>query len=318
MLQNYFKLPGNNELTKIYTGGIGDPVSPIWHTWNKPKGIKFVYIIAVGGGGGGRSGFAGTSTLMSGGQGGGQGGIQQSLILAQLLPDILYVNPGHGGLGGSAITITTSQTIGTNGANGGTSWVTIYPSTTNSELGLVVAGAGFGGGGGGGSGGGGSGRLNGLGFGSNQSGQTGATGGQGAVVGTNITAHNGLSPFGTAGAGGGGATNGAAASGGSIITVDPWPVLNGGASGGPNKGACGHLCGTGLTHDLDILSSRYPFVSFGGAGGGGNATSTGAGNGGDGGFGSGGGGGGAISGSLGWTSGAGGNGGAGFVIISCF
>jgi len=65
-----------------------------WQTWVKPRGTKMVFIFAVGGGGAGA--FSGVS---AGALGGGTGAQTTVLIPAMMIPDILYVWTGRGGLG---------------------------------------------------------------------------------------------------------------------------------------------------------------------------------------------------------------------------
>jgi hypothetical protein len=68
-----------------------------WKTWRKPRGAKFVYMIAVGGGASG--GVALNTAATSGGGAGGGSGAQSTLMIpAMFLPDVLYIQAGLGGV----------------------------------------------------------------------------------------------------------------------------------------------------------------------------------------------------------------------------
>lgn len=67
-----------------------------WQTWVKPRGVKMVYMIGVGGGSSGGCGIASGTT--SGGGAGGASGAQTSLMIpAMFVPDRLYIQAGQGG-----------------------------------------------------------------------------------------------------------------------------------------------------------------------------------------------------------------------------
>src|ERR1051326_6336478 len=71
--------------------------------WYKPRNITMVYFLAVGGGGGGGGGASGTTAQSRGGGGGGGApACGKNILPAIFLPDILYVEPGRGGVGGGA------------------------------------------------------------------------------------------------------------------------------------------------------------------------------------------------------------------------
>lgn len=323
MQQFYQKIYTGSDLVSIYTG-ILSPSAITSHvfTWNKPKGIRNVNILCVGGGGGGGSGGAGAAgTARSGGGGGGSGAVSKITIQASLLPDILYVQPGSGGIG--ALGVTNAN--GLAGVNGGVSYVAIAPDVATAQNTVVYAGGGNGGGLGGtvNSTGGtagtiGSQALMPIGFATGilhllagQAGSADTTGAAGGAV-TPFTAGPGICTGGSAG-GGTTAVNGQAA-GGAISTAGVWPTIPGGTTVG-NPGENGINYGLHLNaNSLDYLTSRYPLMSTGGTGGGGNGNGNG-GRGACGGFGSGGGGGGASNG--GFTGGEGGSGGAGLIIITC-
>ena len=98
-----------------------------WVTWEKPRGIIMLEIICIGAGGGGRSGWSATTETgaVSGGGGGGSGGFSRLLIPAIFLPDVLYIQVGRGGVGGTLLTTAGA----TAGSAGSTSYVSIAPST---------------------------------------------------------------------------------------------------------------------------------------------------------------------------------------------
>lgn len=67
-----------------------------WQTWRKPKGCKWVYMFAVGGGSSGGCGVN-TGTTSGGGSGGCSGAQSALLIPAIFVPDVLYIQAGQGG-----------------------------------------------------------------------------------------------------------------------------------------------------------------------------------------------------------------------------
>jgi len=77
-----FNIPGQQDNVKtFYTAG-----TTAWQTWNKPRNCKFIWMMCIGGAAGG-----------GGGNGAGAGGVVRALFQANVLPDILYVQPGPGG-----------------------------------------------------------------------------------------------------------------------------------------------------------------------------------------------------------------------------
>lgn len=72
-----------------------------WQTWIKPRGAKIVNFFVVGAGAGGGGGFQAAAGSISGGGSGGAGGYIKLTIQASILPDILYILPGTGGIGGT-------------------------------------------------------------------------------------------------------------------------------------------------------------------------------------------------------------------------
>ena len=106
-----------------------------WQTWRKPRGINWVYMIGVGGGSSGGTGVN-TGTSSGGGCPGNSGAQSVVMMPAILLPDVLYIQPGLGGVG-----LSTSGALPVAGT---TTYVSIEPSTTingNSTI-LYAGGAG--------------------------------------------------------------------------------------------------------------------------------------------------------------------------------
>lgn len=294
---------------KIYepTGGVN---AQGYQTWQKPRGISMVSFTTVGGGGGGGGGF--TRTAGSAGGGGGSGacsGIARFQCPAVLVPDILYVQVGHGGMGGAA---SGAGTAGTN------SFVLTAKTAVLPNI-LCYSGVNAPGGGGAGTGaaGGAAGTVptiavtqppNTWGQWFATVGLVGVAGGaQTGAVGVDVTAWAAL-PM-SPGASGAGCTTTDFAGGQQTATA----LLDIGSQGYFPTGAGnvvkgGTAAGTGVDGGGGIRRVA-PFFNTGGSGGGSNNSGQ-AGHGGNGGYGCGGGGGGA-----GTTGGRGGNGGPGIVII---
>lgn len=261
-----------------------------FQSWTKPAGCSWIYIFCIAaGGGGGSDALAGTRA----GGGGGAGGITSILMPAFMVPDILYVRPGVGGIGGSiagGITATAGET----------SYVSMFPNTTTSNLILSANGGGAGtattGGGGGASA-----TLTpaivGVSLIYTNNGLTGRL----PAIGSNLAGSNAFLTEGsltTAGAGGGNGTG----AGGNVTDSNGLSftsILGGAGSGGNgNPGfKMGSLISGGFKQSAMIFS--------GGSGGGGSG-----GNGGAGSYGGGGGGGG--------NGGRGGNGGDAFILVGAF
>ncbi len=286
-------------------GGVGAEVKEFFatgnttfKTWVKPQGCTMVYMLAIGsgsGGAGGATGAAGTGRI---GGGGGAGGAQSRLLIpAFLLPDILYVQVGLGGLGGAANTNGStgqrSLILRTNAAVAASHNVVLASGNAVATAGTVAGAAGTGETT--------SGQAQsayiGLGVFVTVAGASGAAGGVvGGAVGGSVTQ---FATSLTCGGAGGGSTPTANTNnaGGNITAAGVYPVVSGGIAGG----------GTGADGYSTFLPSFY---TAGGAGGGSNGAAGVGGDGGEGGLGSGGGGGGA-----GVTGGAGGKGGDGYVCI---
>jgi hypothetical protein len=266
-----------------------------YQVWNKPKGVRMVSMILIGGGGIGGDGCSGAAgTNRGGGGGGGSGAMVHLEVAAHFLPDTLYVKVGNGGanMGNgmeSAVFISMSPSVmltnafggslGTSGfttgggaGGAGGSITALSNSTSYMTLTRYLCIPGVNGGAGGA--------------------HTGAVGTFAATLNSSILC---------GGAGGGGT-----------------PAANTNFAGGPVNDATGFLAtlaggiaggGAGFTGKFQ----RVPLCSSGGSGGGTNGTAGTGGNGGDGAIGCGGGGGGA-----GVTGGEGGNGGDGLVMIMAY
>jgi hypothetical protein len=305
-----FNLPNNDINNRIYyTAGSGDT----WQTWIKPRNCKFVYIQTIGGGGGGGSSpNTGAGTTRGGGGGGGTSSIANGFYPASLLPDVLYIQVGYGGLGG---------VLGGAGSNGTISYVSAQPNTIRTNVVLANGNSAGGGGGAGTAAGGGTAGAAGtvltqvncglsyLGPTTFSVGQIGLAGG--TTNGNGISFASFILPM-SSGCGGAGVTaaNGTG-TGGGTTGGGVFPTIPGGTQSTSTPAADG---GGGFSSFPSSNTSReLPMFSTGGSGGGSSSLSSG-GNGGNGGFGSGGGGGGGgVN-----APGRGGNGGDGLVIITCF
>jgi len=285
-----------------------------WQTWQKPRGVSWVYMIGVGGGG---SGATASAIAAAGGGGGGGSGAQTTVMIpAQFVPDTLYIQAGFGGLG--------PTTAGATGVAGIATYVAIEPSTTlTANMLLLVANGGGGGGAATTTAAGTQGTagvvatiggmcLAGRGVYNFLAGQIASASGASTAAGTNLTVPTtGLMVTGGGGAGGGSATPGAGANisgftGALGTEFFPLPLSGAAAASGATP--------AGVARNGFI--SRNYLMNFGGAGGGGATTTAGgvASQGGDGAPGCGGGGGGGLA-TNNTTVARGGNGGGGFVYI---
>ena len=285
-----------------------------WQTWRKPRGVKWIYLLGVGGGASGGTGVTGT-TVAGGGSGGGSGAQTMVMISAFMIPDTLYIQCGAGGIGLAtsaqlsvagvptyvciepSTTLTANMTLlFANGGAAGTAVANITPTggtATTAAAAATIANM----------------PLAGRGFYNFLAGQFGTSGG-GAGLGTNqAIPTTGLMVTGGAGGGGSAAT---AFAGGAVTGVglgtDFFPTLPGGTAA-PGTSPAG--AGSG-----GIITRNYQ-MNYGGTGGGGATTSAGgiAGAGGDGAPGCGGGGGAGATTNAPTLSKAG-NGGPGFVLIA--
>jgi len=284
---------------------------PQWQTWLKPRGVKNVYMIGVGGGSSGAVG-ANTAATNAGGAGGGSGAQSCLWIPAFFVPDVLYIQCGAGGQhpatlvsgqlqqgGGPSYVAIEPSSIATGNmtvllANGGQSAVTAGGFNTNASD-RCLAGRGY---------------YFTL---AGQSGTAGGTAGTGA--GTNLTFPvTGVMVMGGSGGGGGGsATPGA---GGALSVPLGAPYNDFFLFTYPGGTAASGATPAGAGFSGPVMKNFI--MNYGGMGGGGASATAGgqAGAGGNGAPGSGGGG----SGGSTTTAGANtlarpGNGGDGFVII---
>jgi hypothetical protein len=238
-----------------------------WKTWRKPRGAKFVYIMAVGGGASGGVALN-TGTTSGGAPGGGSGAMSTLMIPAMFLPDVLYIQAG---LGGSQPATLVSAALGVAGtityvalepwntlaaqltvlfASPGTATTAATTTTggTGGTAAVIATIANM--------------PLAGRGAYQFFVGQAGSAGGTNATAGVNLTLPTtGLIVTGGAG-GGGSPTGGAGNAGGNITGVgfgDNFPTLIGGT---------GAATATPATNGSGGQIFR-PFQHYGGAGGGG-------------------------------------------------
>ena len=287
-----------------------------WVQWTKPRGIKFVYILGLGGGGSG--GGNDTATSAAGGGGGGASGSQTSILLPEMfIPDVLYIQAGAGGKG---------LDVSTAGLPGSDTFIAIEPYDTYTPNFTLLRARGGGGGGFGTGAAAGAAGVAGVastiddmplcrGAFTSLPGQNGGIGGApGSGNAPNIDFPvNGLMVTGGAGGGGNG-VGGNGGQGGSIIKPATLgetyfrSIIGGTGAQGANNGTQG---GNGY-------SANFNIINVGGAGGGGGASGglRSAGIGGDAAPGAGGGGTGGGSPSNPVIKG--GEGGAGYVMILCW
>jgi hypothetical protein len=286
-----------------------DAVVPQWQTWKKPRGVKNIYMIGVGGGSSGAVGDN-TAAANAGGAGGGSGAQTCVWIPAMFVPDILYVNAGAGGQQPSVLVGGATQVAGV------TTYVSLEPSTTfNARMTLLYAG----GAPGGSTQGGAATAIASMAFAVRGlyrilAGQAGTNGGATQTAGSNQTFPvSGIMTMGGTGGGGSGATPGA---GGALSVPLGQPYNDFFLFTYPGGTAASGATPAGAGFSGPVM--RNYIMNYGGMGGGGASDTSGgqAGAGGNGAPGSGGGG------SGGSTSTAGadtlarpGNGGDGFVII---
>lgn len=115
-----FNIPGQQDKIKVFYC-LGETT---WQTWTKPRGCNFVWIMCIGAGAGGNGGGVGGGVANA--PGGGSGAITRALFPANVLPDLLYVQPGTGSAGGVGSITNTNPLSST----AGRSWVTTTQSTT--------------------------------------------------------------------------------------------------------------------------------------------------------------------------------------------
>ena len=275
------------------------------HTWTKPSGCNFVYMITAGAGAGGAGGYTmAAGTPGNAGSGGGSGAINTLLVPAFLIPDTLFIKVGIGSAGGPPATAQNFT------AAGGPTIISAYRVQSATEY-LLFSNGGNGAASGTGSSNpaGGTGgasaitnnTLGTIGKWQGVTGNAGANGGQANGGGTNSLTFN---FFNSGGAGGAGRTSTDVAGGSinstyaqaSAVTVVGGGAAVANATAGQNDGTNGFW-----------IPKR--FIFYGGGGGGASNNGVG-GKGGKGAPSCGGGGGG-----TGVTGGAGGDGGDGFAVI---
>jgi hypothetical protein len=319
---NVFIFPGPIGSQADQAAGLYQDYAPI--AWQVPTTASMIHILGVGGGGGGGAGGnTSAAATSSGGGGGGGGAVSSAIYPTRFLPSTLYIFAGRGGTGSS------------NGASdpvagvGGSTVVSIAPYNYGTSNGFAANTAThllFANGGGG------------AGSGLQLTGTAGAAGNSypttdGTFGNIDYMPFGGMCGFNTFTGGTGGAFADASANltFGSNSTASYWTC--GGARGGTlnaaktvatDGGSIVDTSGLGLTvvggtagangqHGYFVTKPSW-FVT-GGAGGGANTSAVG-GNGGNGGPGCGGGGGGAGAGIN--ANAKGGDGGPGFVIITCW
>ena len=258
-----------------YFVGYAGPTLIQWQTWRKPRGVKFIYLLGVGGGASGGTGVN-TGTTSGGGQGGDSGAQTNLMIPAMMVPDVLYIQCGAGGPGpttsgstGNAgvptyVTIEPDTTLTANMtllfANGGTVGSTAATTTVGGTSGTPAAAAPIA-----------NMPLAGRGFYTFLAGQAGTTGGGANNVGVALTVPTtGLMV--TGGAGGGGCNSGTGAAGGALsaptgsLGQDFFPTIAGGLAAVTSIPA-----GAGVSGYI----ARNYLMNYGGAGGGGGTLTAG-------------------------------------------
>jgi len=291
-------------------GGVFTSLNSGYQTWRKPRGVKNVYILTVGGGSSGAVG-ANAAATNAGGAGGGSAGQSCLYIPALFVPDVLYIQCGSGGRHPTTLYSGGLQ------VGGGPSYVLLEPSTTvTSNLTLLYANGGTGGA----TGGGiiatiGNTPLAARGLYTFFGGQAGTAGGTaGGGNGTNLTFPvTGRITMGGAGGGGSGAAPGA---GGALSVPLGSPTNDFFLFTYPGGTAASGATPAGAGFSGPVM--RNFIMNYGGMGGGGGSTTSGgnAGAGGNGAPGSGGGGSGGSTATAGAnTLARPGNGGDGFVLI---
>lgn len=252
-------------------------------TWTKPTGAKAVHVICIGAGGGGASGRVNAG--QQGGGGGAGGCLSERTIPASVLGATESVTVGAGGAGGAGQTAINAQNAV--GTKGGDSLFGTWLSSIGGDGGGTTGGAGAQ---------------------TNRFQWQNAGGGAGGTAAVGSTGGN--SQMAGAGGGGGGGVNNpvtaqfAGGNGGAVLSNAVSGGVSSGGSAGGGNGANGVSLNS-ITH------------AGGGGAGGGSAIAGNGGNGGNGGlYGGGGGGGGAVA--FGYTSGAGGTGANGIVVVVTF
>jgi hypothetical protein len=277
---DYQNLPQNSKVDWFMQPTATDEV----HTWTKPSGCNFVYMIAVGGGGAGGQGVGGAAGVTrSGGAGGASGTMTTLVVPAFLIPDTLFIKIGKGGAFGSnggptiisayRVSSVTEYLLYADGGNRGISFTIgsgVTPVITNNTLATIGKWQGIAG-------------RSGASANTSQTFQFYLSGGAGgaSIVNTDVAGASVISAYGQV----------------SSVTVVQGGAAVASATAGQNDAGSGYF-----------IPKRFAF--YGGGGGGGSNAGVG-GRGGNAGLGCGGGGGGAGT----VTSGNGGSGGDGFAVI---
>jgi hypothetical protein len=282
-------------------------------TWNKPSGLKYVWVVAVGAGGGGGSGRKDGNTVSRQGGGGGGGGalVARMIDQSEITGSSVSIVIGSGGIGGAPQTVNT--TSGLPGSVGG-----------NTLFGSFVTAAGGGGGGGGirtntVSNAGVGGDVTNCVPGYSPHNGTGASGGMGRAAQVGDTGESAVQINVRGGAGGGGGGGLATTSTNAFAGGDGGGVLVQGVLTAGPTGSAPNVNGINGTDDIGVYLSFIVSVSSsfgigtGGSGGGGGVGGNAA-AGGNGGRCSGGGGGGGATNNIG-NSGEGGSGGNGYLYL---
>jgi len=112
--------PNGFTITRYYTGSATGSGVTQTYLWSKPPGnkLRYIEVCCVGAGGGGGSGRKSTPSAQ-GGAGGGGGAIVWGFFDASTLSSSYTITIGAGGDGGAGV--TTSNTSGNTGTDGGTS-----------------------------------------------------------------------------------------------------------------------------------------------------------------------------------------------------
>lgn len=283
-------------------------LSSQWQTWRKPRGVKNIYILGVGGG---SSGAVGDNTggTNAGGGGGGSAGQTCVWMPAFFVPDVLYIQCGAGGQHPTTLVGGQIQ------QGGGPTYVCIEPSTTlTPNMTVLLANGGVGGAVTGGA----LATIAGMplaarGYYTFFVGHSGTAGGAAQTAGTNLTFPvTGIMVMGGSGGGGSGAAPGA---GGALSVPLGQPYNDFFLFTYPGGTAASGATPAGAGFSGAVM--RNFIMNYSGMGGGGASTTSGgvAGAGGNGAPGSGGGGSGGATNTITTALARPGNGGNGFVII---
>ncbi len=299
------------QLQAVYEGRV--TINEVTYTtpgstsYNKPSNLLFALVLAIGAGGGGGGGQRRTAGTAAGGGGGGaNGALCRRLITNAEIVVAQTVVVGAGGTGGAGRTTDGTQNGGSAGGSSSFGSFVVAPGGNGASTGTGTGGTL---------------PLNSActpqGVKNNHLGGGGANGGSSAAGGAGTTMAGSSTVIATGAGGGGGATNGggttAGAGGNGGRNFNAAYSLTTAATGGAANTNGGNGADNTLLHIS--LGQDLTTIGYGNPGGGGGASITGnGGNGGNGGkYGMGGGGGGGCL--QPFTSGAGGNGADGCVVV---